>query len=266
MNLRSSSTRNVRMIISRPSTVTATPQPSWVDCAAVRSPSPWSPPATRCTSASSLTPRCNGRASKLHTPPVCVSVEADFWFILAKLTYTKKECEFLCMLRVSHTSPVRISLVWWVWFLRSISPSSGSQQHMQDGNQSPEAEKSSPMFFLLIHSLCVCRVWRSSEGRSSPEEPLLPLTVWGQQLPRSHWLWVAANRWTGLRHRAELHHIWGRGGGRLWLRLHRAVQWVWHQLASTGSLLRFRGKTCFPDLSITAGLTCFCFPLFLLDL
>lgn len=73
-SLRSSSIRNVRMTIWRPSTGTVTRQPSWVDCVAVRSRSSWSPPATRCTSVSFLTPQCKGRASKLHTPQVCVCV------------------------------------------------------------------------------------------------------------------------------------------------------------------------------------------------
>lgn len=76
MSLRLSSTRNVRMTTWRPSMGTVTQQPSWVDCVAVRSRSSWSPPATRCTSASFLMHRYNGRASKLHTPQVCVCMEA----------------------------------------------------------------------------------------------------------------------------------------------------------------------------------------------
>lgn len=75
MSLRSSSIRSAHMTIWRPLTGTVTRQPSWVDCVAVRSRSSWSQPATRCTSASFLTPQYKGRASKLHTPQVCVCVE-----------------------------------------------------------------------------------------------------------------------------------------------------------------------------------------------
>lgn len=72
MSLRSSSIRNVLMTIWRRLTATATQQPSWAACVAVRSRSRWCPLATRCTFASFLTPQYKGRASKLHTQQVCV--------------------------------------------------------------------------------------------------------------------------------------------------------------------------------------------------
>lgn len=220
MNLRSSSTRNVHMTISRPLTVTATQQPSWVDCAAARSQNPWSPRATRCTSVSSPTPRYRGRASRRHTPQV--------WTWWTHSLYITRRSE--CALR-NPQSPGR-------YRQNSLtSPSSGSQQHSQH-----ETVSHCQISSLFSSPL---RVWRSSESRCSPEEPLLPCSVWGQQLSRSQWLWVADNCRAGLRHRAELHYVWGGGGSRLWLRLHRAVQRLRHQLTSSGALLRFRGETCF---------------------
>lgn len=122
MSLRSSSIRNVHMTIWRPLTGTVTPRPSWVDCVAVRSRSSWSPPATRCTSASFPTPRCKGRASKLHTPQVCVCAGAcSSVCVLAIISHLMCACAAVCVWvlvsakSVTYSHPALISEVWIVF-------------------------------------------------------------------------------------------------------------------------------------------------------
>lgn len=125
MNSKLSSTRNVRMTIWRPLMVTVTQQPSWVDCVAVRSRSSWSPPATRCTSASFLTPQYKGRAFKLRTLQVCVCVEV---FMCVSRCDTVWHCVSFCVCKEHHSASSQV----WVVFIRATSPSSGSHQHTHD--------------------------------------------------------------------------------------------------------------------------------------
>lgn len=108
------------------------------------------------------------------------------------------------------------------------------------------------------------RVRRSPEGWSQNQGPVLTRPVRGQQLPGGFRLSVGDLSREGLRRRAHLPDVWNRGGGGLWLWLHGAVWWSWHQISPARTLLWLGGENILsPETSnherLRTTLDLFCF-------